>query len=152
MLNTRSEPKFDEILEEIIGEPTIETHATYNMEWSSTVDPMHLSYILGNLDITPTSITTPHKNPYSKYKKIIIRPAHALTASAQIAFELINSVLATAKPTAVTLPTNFTLVELKRCYKKAALLAHPDCGGTHERFLDLKSSYEMLLAFLSAIK
>ncbi len=147
--------EFSEILEnrlnsafEIPTESTVESIVSYSAGWSSDIDPMHLSYLLGSLDIETVPAVSALKNPYLKYKKIIQRPNHVLTSLQQKALELINNFLSPAE----SLPGNFNLQQLKRCYKKAALKAHPDCGGSHESFLALKSDYELLLAFLRSIK
>lgn len=143
--------EFSEILENRLNSafeiPTDST-VNYSAGWSSDIDPMHLSYLLGSLDIETVPAVSALKNPYLKYKKIIQRPNHVLTSLQQKAFELINSLLSQAD----SLPGNFNLQQLKRSYKKAALKTHPDCGGSHESFLALKSDYEMLLAFLRSIK
>lgn len=143
--------EFSEILENRLNsafEIPTESPVDYSAGWSSDIDPMHLSYLLGSLDIETVPAVSAVKNPYLKYKKIIQRPNHVLTSLQQKALELINSLLSQAD----SLPGNFNLQQLKRSYKKAALKAHPDCGGSHESFLALKSDYEMLLAFLRSIK
>ncbi len=125
-----------------------ELYQNQNIEWSSDIDPMNLSYLLGNLEIDSISPVLGLKNPYLKYKKTIVIPDHKLAHSEQSAFELINFYL--SQPS--QLIKNFNMTQLKRAYKKAALRAHPDCGGTHERFLQLKSGCELLVAFLNSIK
>jgi hypothetical protein len=147
--------EFSEILEKSMNsESEIHDHSPllftsdYTAGWSSDIDPMHLSYLLGSLDIETIPTVNPLKNPYLKYKKIIQRPNHILTSLQKKALELINSQLTSND----SLPENFNLQQLKRSYKKAALKSHPDCGGSHESFLALKSDYEMLLAFLRSIK
>ncbi len=142
---------FSEILENTVqseSKITTENDFQTNMEWSSDIEPMHLSYLLGIVEIHTNLPISPMKNPYLKYIRTIQKPDYILTVKLEIAFELINRYL----PASQKLLKNFNLTQLKRSYKKAALRAHPDCGGTHERFLQLKSSLEMLLAFLHAIK
>lgn len=46
------------------------------------------------------------------------------------------------------LPEKFNSNQLKKAFKIAALKNHPDVGGTHESFLELKKSYEILLDFV----
>ena len=46
------------------------------------------------------------------------------------------------------LPENFNHSQLKKAFKIAALKQHPDTGGTHESFLELKKSYEILRDFV----
>lgn len=138
---------FSEILEEQI-EKSIENTSDFSAGWSSVLDPMHLSYLLGSLDIEAISTVSKAKNPYLKYKKIIIIKDHSLSVAEQKAFDFINLYLNTD----AILTKNFNLPQLKRSYKRAALRAHPDLGGSHDQFLQLKSSYEMLLSFLKPIK
>jgi hypothetical protein len=142
---------FSEILAHALETETVfssEFYPNQNIEWSSNIDPMHLSYLLGNLEIDSISPAIGLKNPYLKYKKTIVSPDHVLAQPEQSAFELINLYL----PMPSQLTKNFNMTQLKRAYKKAALRAHPDCGGTHERFLQLKSDCELLVAFLNSIK
>ncbi len=151
MLKFEKSFEFSEILEKSLNsESEIPNESTFNSSagWSSDLEPMHMAYLLGTLDIDKVPRISSHKNPYLKYKKIIQKPNHILSSAEQKAFELINSFLSSTE----SLPRNFNLQQLKRSYKKAALKAHPDCGGSHESFLALKSDYEMLLAFLRSIK
>lgn len=41
----------------------------------------------------------------------------------------------------------FTLEQLKAAYRKKALEAHPDTGGSHEAFLALSDAYQELQAY-----
>jgi hypothetical protein len=120
----------------------------FTMEWSSSLDPKHLSYLMGKADLRLNLPAKPTKNPYSKYKKLIIKPDHPMTPLELSAFEFINFQLDSHQQIA----KNFTVLELKRGYKKAALRLHPDCGGSHSSFLELKSGFELLMAFLTSIK
>jgi hypothetical protein len=147
----KSHIPFSEILENTLASNLDLPHnnqPNHNIEWSSDLDPMHLSYLLGTLEIDSISPVLGSKNPYLKYKKTIVIKDHNLSQTEQSAFELINSYLI---PSAL-LPKNFHLSQLKRCYKKAALRTHPDCGGSHESFLKLKTAYELLVAFLNSVK
>lgn len=45
-------------------------------------------------------------------------------------------------------PEKFSSSQLKKAFKIAALKQHPDVGGTHESFLELKKSYEILMDFV----
>ncbi len=151
MSKQETQINFSDILENTIENDSVfasEIHHDHNIEWSSDIEPMHLSYLLGTLDIDSTPPVLGLKNPYLKYKKTIVIPDHKLAHSEQSAFELINFYL----PQPAPLTKNFNMTQLKRAYKKAALRAHPDCGGTHERFLQLKSGCELLVAFLNSIK
>ena len=147
MSNADKIQNFSEIFD-MIAEPGIGFSAETPMEWSSDIDPMHLAYLMGTVEIDISTSKKPFNNPYLKYKKTIVRPDHSMNSPQQNAFDLINSYLIPQQQ----LKMNMNATELKRGYKKAALRAHPDCGGTHESFLKLKSSFELLLAFLAPIK
>ena len=84
---------FSEILEFALENDSVFTSGiqqNQNIEWSSDIDPMHLSYLLGTLDVDSKSPALGLKNPYLKYKKTITIPDHVLTQNEQSAFELIN--------------------------------------------------------------
>ncbi len=71
------------------------------------------------------------------------------TETQKSAYETINSFLKTSEQLAL----RFSLHQLKKAYRKAALSHHPDlASGSHESFLAIKESYEILLAFFATIK
>ena len=47
------------------------------------------------------------------------------------------------------LDDGFTLVDLKKAYRFAATLVHPDKGGTEEQFNDIQSAFELLKSHCS---
>lgn len=42
-----------------------------------------------------------------------------------------------------------TLEELKKAYKRLAKIHHPDCGGEHTEFIEMKNEYDSLLKQLN---
>lgn len=46
------------------------------------------------------------------------------------------------------LPEGFNQLQLKKAYKLAALKNHPDSGGSHESFLEIKKCYDILEGFV----
>lgn len=46
------------------------------------------------------------------------------------------------------LPESFNQLQLKKAYKLAALKNHPDSGGCHESFLEIKKCYDILEGFV----
>jgi hypothetical protein len=44
------------------------------------------------------------------------------------------------------LVTPFEMVDLKKAYRSAALLTHPDCGGSSENFIKVDAAYDLLKA------
>lgn len=162
MLRAETHISFDEIFEKTLfseeklrTEDLFKTSSEQPLEWSSDLEPQHLSYLLGHLEVHRTTTFKDSQNPYLKYKKVIqkpnlktnLKPDHALSLKELVALEFINLHLAKD----LYLPKNFTLTQLKHAYKKAALRTHPDCGGSHNDFLKLKSSSELLMAFLKSL-
>jgi hypothetical protein len=47
------------------------------------------------------------------------------------------------------LPETFTAADVERAFKRAALQAHPDQGGSHEAFLELTRAKETALRFVA---
>lgn len=45
-------------------------------------------------------------------------------------------------------PECFNQQQLKKVYKLAALKNHPDSGGCHESFLEIKKCYDILEGFV----
>lgn len=44
------------------------------------------------------------------------------------------------------------MVELKKAYRTAALITHPDCGGNNEEFLNVDAGYDLLQTCASDYK
>jgi hypothetical protein len=124
---------FKQILKEKMGEtPT-------NQGFSSSVqstDPAHLAYLMGQMRRPTTPITAPRKS-YPRPSVRPVRKAHEFTAAQSLAYEFMKSWVH-------TLENNFSETELKKAYRAAALILHPDRGGRTELFLELKTHHEVL--------
>lgn len=149
--------------------------------WESAIEPRHLSYLLGQQTVLQRRATvfsndrhTPEMHPYIKYRKFprptsahtqsvnaesytksvmpgvaaSLREPHNLNATEQKAYETITECAQASN----LLPRGFTAIELKKTYLAAAKRVHPDRGGSHERFLETKASYEILVAFLKGLE
>ncbi|MBD2505551.1 J domain-containing protein [Anabaena azotica FACHB-119] len=49
--------------------------------------------------------------------------------------------------TILQLQTPFTMADLKKAYRAAALVHHPDCGGKAENFIKIDAAYDFLKSF-----
>lgn len=145
--------------------------------WESSLDPRYMSYLLGQQTVLQRKTTqfssertNPETHPYIKYRKnsrfsqrvnaesvtksvmpppaASLRKPHKLNQAQQKAYETITDCAQTTN----LLPAGFTASELKKTFLAAAKRTHPDRGGSHERFLETKASYEILVAFLKGIE
>ena len=64
-------------------------------------------------------------------------PAHKLNETQKKSFQFFSK-------TKFPLEADFSVDELKYCFRKLALLFHPDRGGHDEIFISLKAHYEIL--------
>lgn len=146
--------------------------------WESSLDPRYMSYLLGQQAVLQiksrifqSAHVKPQTHPYIKYRNIphphvdiksdsvtesvmpppaaaAARKPHRLNTVERKAYEtIIDSAHASN-----LLPPGFTASELKKTFLAAAKRTHPDRGGTHERFLETKACYEILVAFLKGLE
>lgn len=139
---------------DISATPSYSATTSINAGWETVLDPAGLAYLMGQ-----TSVYTPKaSNPYSKYRRTIVRsaemrstetptpevrPAHTLTDEQALAFADINQWVQ-------HLPNNFNYKELKSSYRIALLKTHPDQGGSSENFWSVKKSYEVLCSLVKS--
>ena len=144
MLNTRSfsDILIDQILEDYDLKRSNVASSTLNAGWESTLDPHGMAQILAQTE-THTFTKANRYNPY-KFKSQRVapqRPSHNMTEEQLLAY-------ACLKQFAVQLSDNFNLTELKTAFRRSALKAHPDHGGTSETFQNVKKSYQILTALV----
>lgn len=138
-----SERSFSEIFEELIkARPS---GMGYNSGWESALDPASMAQLMGLLPTGGVSVTTRGRHPYASFKRAgtppPVRPAHILNETQTAAFaEIIKH--------SPYLPVGFTLRELKSAFRQAALITHPDRGGSGESFQSAKKSYHILEALV----
>ena len=158
---------FAEIMAEM--DTTVPSMDSESPRWSSIQDPAGLSFLVGN--IRSKKFSSFQSSPYLRFiplKKDSLSddpvnasaanpPEHAepealagydLSTEQEMALNCFNEIL----PAQLRLRGCFQINQLNKAFKKAALKTHPDCGGSHESFLKLKQSHEILVTFLSSIK
>lgn len=78
----------------------------------------------------------------------LVEKNYLLTVMQSAALEHINRVLSPLEK----LHGEFSVMDLKRAFRKASKIYHPDHGGTPTLFIELGSSVKILLDFLNSIK
>ena len=178
VLNTRSfsDILIDQILEDYDLKHSSVASNTFNAGWESTLDPYGMAQILAQTE-THTFAKANRHNPY-RYKAKNNSPnaqstkmgsaqsnlnqsssdhdlsdkTESTQAAPARASHNLNSEQLTAydflKQFAAQLPDNFDLTQLKTAYRRSALKAHPDHGGTSETFQNVKKSYQILTALV----
>ena len=97
-------------------------------------DPAHLAFLMSQV----SRVQSPA--PRGKYPAPAVRPqrkAHTLNAAQTQAFNFFTIYIHDFSPA-------FTEGELRKAFRKLALILHPDHGGQAEQFMDLKANYETL--------
>ena len=124
-------PSFKQILRgKLAEESTVSTASeSYNQ-----VDPAHMAYLIGQLEVFKMRGKKQH---YPAPKERPQRKPHSFSPLQKQAFTFIKGWIH-------DLPEGFTANELKRAYRQAALLLHPDRGGSAHDFIELKTQYENL--------
>ncbi|UOF02578.1 J domain-containing protein [Bdellovibrio reynosensis] len=123
---------FKQILREKMGENTSSSSA--KMTDPSLNDPAHMAYLLGK--IGRLELQTP-RGQYPAPKVRPQRKPHSFNHSQRQAYEFMKSWIH-------DLNEGFTANELKKAFRQAAIILHPDHGGNTEQFIDLKAHYETL--------
>lgn len=141
---------FAEILEKISSEN--ETETSFSTEISGTVEPAFLSSLLGEL---PTLRVQNHSvSSYSHSRRRVSASEFKLKSQGMTdqqfkAYEKLLYAMELPILAAHRLfPEGFTQLQLKKAYKLAALKNHPDSGGCHESFLEIKKCYDILEGFV----
>jgi hypothetical protein len=142
---------FAEILENFSSENQLET--PMNQEISSTLEPAFFSTLL--CEAPYVRVQNHSASAYTRPVTKFVRAADfKLKASGMSheqfkAYEKLFYALEIPVLTAHRLfPESFSLGQLKKAYKLAALRNHPDQGGSHESFLEIKKCYDILEGFV----
>lgn len=144
---------FAEILENLSSEN--ETETAYSQEISGTLEPAFLSHLIGSLqsDIPSVRVQNHSVSSYSRsYRAMSAREfklkSQGMTETQFKAYESLLYAIELPILTAHRMfPEGFTLLQLKKAYKLAALKNHPDSGGCHESFLEIRKCYDILEGF-----
>lgn len=130
---------FKQILDDKLKETTASPRpisATFHSE--GPLDPSHLAYLMGHVNrLNNTRICG--KYPMSKVRPQ--RKPHDLTTLQRQAFEFLKTRIA-------DLSEAFTERELKKAFRLAAMILHPDQGGNARDFLALKENLAILMDVL----
>ena len=154
---------FAEMLSEM--DSGTESSLVENQGWSSIQDPAGLSFLIGQIRSKKFTTTLrsayqrpqyqqkptndhPQTAPSPAFETTPVEEGYELSFEQEMALSWLNQQL----PSQRQLQGRFQLQQLNKAFKKAALKAHPDCGGSHESFLKLKHSHEILVTFLNTIK
>lgn len=142
MLNTRSfsDILIDQILEDYDLKQNTVASNTLNNGWESTLDPHGMAQILAQTETHNFGKANRH-NPYKFKAQRPVRKSHNMSDEQQLAYACLQQFVP-------QLSDNFNLTELKTAYRRSALKAHPDHGGTSETFQNVKKSYQILTALV----
>lgn len=145
---------FAEILEKITSEN--ESEDTFSPEVSGTLEPAFLSSLLG--EVAPVRVQYHSVSSYSRRQNYT---GQTLTAKdfklksqgmTDVQFKAYETLFYALELPILTahrlLPESFNQLQLKKAYKLAALKNHPDSGGCHESFLEIKKCYDILEGFV----
>lgn len=141
---------FAEILEKISSEN--ETETTFSTEVSGTIEPAFLSSLMG--EVPMLRVQNHSVSSYSRSNKSVTLKDFKLKSQGmtQAEFKAYETLLyALELPILAAhrlLPECFNPQQLKKAYKLAALKNHPDSGGCHESFLEIKKCYDILEGFV----
>lgn len=148
---------FAEILENISSEN--ETETVFSQETFGTLEPAFLSHLMGSLQCDMPSVRAQNHSvsSYSRkqnYTDKVVRAnefklkSQGMTETQFKAYESLLYAMELPILAAHRLfPEGFTLFQLKKAYKLAALKNHPDSGGCHESFLEIRKCYDILEGF-----
>lgn len=101
--------------------------------------PLGLAWMMGQLPRQELDRESKGVATYSRYKAAARpRPAHKLTEIQCRAYETLRHYVS-------ELSVGFTQSELKKAYRKAVLIAHPDRGGSSAAFQKVRDSYKILV-------
>ena len=127
--------------EEVSSEVKADTSPHFTLEKEGMVG---FSWLLGTTEVALGNRSAVRaRSVYGvKVKTPPARPAHLLNPAQKAAYDRLAGL--------TELPENFSMTELKKAWRAAALRTHPDRGGTSERFRDVQASFETLSKMLTA--
>lgn len=160
-MSSMKDVSFAEILEKMTSEidsSTADLHSSQTHETQS-LEPAYLAYLQGTMGRSIPELSTHNHlaSAYFKYQKTkpqktstkFFLKSEGMTVRQFKAYEFLLYALELPILKAHQLfPESFNLVQLKKAYKLAALKNHPDQGGSHESFLELRKCYDILEGFV----
>lgn len=157
---TMKDASFAEILEEMTLENdsfSSDVDSLQTIE-TQTLEPAYLAYLQGILGRSMSGLNTHNhlasayfreqkRKPQNASEKFYLK-SEGMTHQQFKAYEFLLYALELPILKAHSLfPESFSLGQLKKAYKLAALKNHPDQGGSHESFLELRKCYDILEGF-----
>lgn len=144
---------FAEILENISSENEMES--VFSQEISGTLEPAFLASLIG--EVPSVRVQNHSVSSYSRKHGYTDKTMSAREfklksqGMTETQFKAYESLLYAIELPILTahrmFPEGFSLVQLKKVYKLAALKNHPDSGGCHESFLEIRKCYDILEGF-----
>lgn len=119
------QPSFQKVLEEQI----IKDSTATSPQAKSIQDPAHLAFLIGKIPKVQFQKTSQYKSQ----TRVFTAPARLNETEKQAYLKFYQW--------GVMLPKSFSNIDLKTAFRRLALQLHPDQGGSHEDFLDLKRAY-----------
>ncbi len=121
------------------------SQATFSSEASTHLssDPANLAYLMGQ--VGRFEFQKPHvqRGQYAAPKVRPQRKPHNLSASQHLSFEFLKTWIH-------DLSEGYTESELKKAFRQAAMILHPDQGGNTTQFMELKEHYTTLKEVVAA--
>ncbi|MGZ3772686.1 MAG: J domain-containing protein [Pseudobdellovibrionaceae bacterium] len=128
---------FKQILRDKMGESA--SSSGNNTHPNIYIDSSNMAYLLGQ--IRRFEAPVPRGN-YPAPKVRTQRPQHTFTESQRQSFDFLKSYICDFSEA-------FSSGELKKAFRQAAMLLHPDRGGCARRFMELKQHYDNLRCLVS---
>lgn len=104
-----------------------------------SIDPLNMAYLLGQIRRIET------QTPRGHYPTPKIRPQrkpHLFSESQKLSYEFVKNCVP-------SMSEAFSSSELKKAFRQAAMILHPDHGGDTQQFMELKFHYENLRCLVS---
>lgn len=128
---------FKQILREKMGEKPSSSTRTQSSPFNA--DTSNIAYLLGQIRRFETQ--TPRRG-YPPPKVRPQRKLHSFSDCQRLSYEFLRSYIH-------DLSEGFSSAELKKAFRQAALVLHPDRGGDAHQFMELKEHYENLRSLVS---
>lgn len=115
------------------------TSSGQSQSFQTEVDSTNIAYLLGQIRRFETQI------PRGQYPAPKVRPQrkpHSFSESQKHSYEFIKSCIH-------DFSEGFSSAELKKAFRQAAMILHPDRGGSTQEFMKLKDHYENLRRLVS---
>ncbi|QDK37182.1 DnaJ domain-containing protein [Bdellovibrio sp. NC01] len=127
---------FKQILKEKMNEGT---GSQVNFSSEMSADPANLAYLMGHIG------RFEFQKPRGQYAAPKVRPQrkpHSFSTAQRQSFEFLKTWIH-------DLSEGYSESELKKAFRQAALILHPDRGGNTQQFIELKAHYESLKAIFT---